>query len=42
MHHSFPQRRPILFSVVLLVVFLVTYLIAGTITYAFKLPTLAT
>lgn len=42
MHNSFPQRRPILFSVVLLVVFLVTYLIAGTITYAFKLPTLAT
>lgn len=42
MHQAFPQRRPILFSLVLLVVFLISYLIAGTMTHAFKLPTLAT
>ncbi len=42
MKSSFPQRRPMLFVVLLLLVVLVTYLIAGTITHAFKLPTLAT
>lgn len=42
MKSAFPQRRPTLFSVALLVVFLGAYLIAGTITYLFRLPSLAT
>jgi membrane protease YdiL (CAAX protease family) len=42
MHVSFSQRRPILFSVAILAIVMVIYLIAGTVTYVFKLPTLAT
>lgn len=41
MKSSLPQRRPLLFSLLLLLVILVTYLIAGAITFQFKLPTLA-
>ncbi len=35
---AFPQRRPILFSVVLLLVILVIYFLAGAITFQLKLP----
>lgn len=41
MKSSFPQRRPLLFSVLLLLVILVTYLVAGAVTFQFKLSTLA-
>jgi uncharacterized protein len=40
MKSSFPQRRPLLFSILLLLVILVTYLIAGAVTFQFKLPAL--
>ncbi|MGO8949229.1 MAG: hypothetical protein ACLQUY_16590 [Ktedonobacterales bacterium] len=42
MHHSFAERRPIVFSVVLLVLFVLAFLVANAITVAFKLPALAT
>ena len=41
MKNSFPQRRPILFTVLLLLVILVTFFLAGAVTYRLKLPTLA-
>ncbi len=41
MQRSFPQRRPILFSVLLLLIILVTYFLAGAIVLLLKLPTLA-
>lgn len=41
MKPSFPQRRPLLFAVLLLLVILVTYFIAGAITTLLKLSTLA-
>lgn len=41
MKFSLPQRQPLLFSILLLLIILVTYLIAGAITFQFKLPSLA-
>ena len=41
MKSTFPQRRPILFVVLLLLVILVTFFLAGVVTYQLKLPTLA-
>lgn len=41
MKSSFPQRRPILFVVLLLLVVLITYVLAGAITLQLKLATLA-
>ena len=41
MKSSFPQRRPIIFAVLLLLVILVTFFLAGAVTYQLKLPTLA-
>src|SRR5712691_3672082 len=41
MKSSFPQRRPLLFVVLLLLVVLVTYVLAGAITLQLKLATLA-
>jgi uncharacterized protein len=40
MKFPLPQRRPLLFSILLLLIILVTYLIAGAITFQFKLPAL--
>jgi uncharacterized protein len=41
MKSSFPQRRPIIFVVLLLLVILVTFILAGAITLQLKLATLA-
>ena len=41
MKRSFPQRRPMLFVVLLLLVILVTLILAGTITSQLKLSSLA-
>jgi CAAX protease family protein len=41
MKSSFPQRRPMIFVVLLLLVILVTFFLAGAITFQLKLSTLA-
>lgn len=41
MKSSFPQRRPILFVVLLFLVILVTFVLAGAVTSLLKLPTVA-
>jgi uncharacterized protein len=41
MKSSFPQRRPMLFVALLLLVILVTFILAGAITFQLKLSTLA-